>query len=116
MSLFTGLSAAALLLLCVVALTACNSMDRAANGNKAVNGANQQAKAGENTPGDGVRRVTTVELRNMLEKGEAVPVDVRGDSQWEAGHIKGAIHLPTNELLAKADQLPRDKTLVTYCS
>jgi predicted sulfurtransferase len=72
--------------------------------------------AQETVPGDGVRRITPVEVRAALAKGEAVIVDVRGDSSYEAGHIKGAIHMPTDQLLSRVGELPRDKMIITYCS
>lgn len=62
------------------------------------------------------RRVTPAELQQALEKGEAVAVDVRGQSSYEAGHIKGALHIPLGEVKDRAGELPRDKMIVTYCS
>ncbi|HEV7859165.1 MAG TPA: rhodanese-like domain-containing protein [Pyrinomonadaceae bacterium] len=72
--------------------------------------------AQETAPGDGVRRITPTEVSAALAKGEAVIVDVRGDSSYEAGHIKGAIHMPTDQLLSRVGELPRDKMIITYCS
>jgi 3-mercaptopyruvate sulfurtransferase SseA len=72
--------------------------------------------AQETAPGDGVRRITPAEVRDALAKGEAVIVDVRGESSYEAGHIKGAIHMPTDQLLSRVGELPRDKMIITYCS
>jgi 3-mercaptopyruvate sulfurtransferase SseA len=121
MRLFVSLSAA--LMFAVLVLTACNSVEQhqagvAGNANSAqtanANANAQQAAA--NAPGDGVRRVTTVELKSMMDKGEALVVDVRGDTAWEVGHIRGSRHIPTDKILSEADNLPRDKTIVTYCS
>jgi predicted sulfurtransferase len=69
-----------------------------------------------NAQGDGVRRVTPAEVRAALEKGEAVIVDVRGSGAYEAGHIKGARSMPTDQLLSRIGELPRDKMVITYCS
>jgi 3-mercaptopyruvate sulfurtransferase SseA len=107
-----------LVLVAVLLLAACNSLEQkhtAANANQGTPAPNTQ-QAAANVPGDGVRRITTVELKNMMDKGEAVVIDVRGDSAWEAGHITGSRHIPTDRILAEADKLPRDKTIVTYCS
>jgi 3-mercaptopyruvate sulfurtransferase SseA len=118
---FISLSVA--LMFAVLVLAACNSVEQnhagsaagvASNANNAQTANAQQAAA--SVPGDGVRRVTTVELKNMMEKGQAIVVDVRGDSSWEAGHIRGARHIATDKILVEADALPRDKTIVTYCS
>ena len=122
MRLFISLSAA--LILAVAALTACNSTDGSGSGSSAA-----KAKASPSatkppapaTPptasqGDGVRRVTTTELKEALDKGTAVVVDVRAEEQYKAGHIKGALHIPETEIAARAGELPRDKMIVTYCS
>ncbi len=66
--------------------------------------------------GDGATRITVTDLRAALDKGTAVVVDVRNDDQYNAGHIKGAVHIPEMDIATRSDQLPRDKTIVTYCS
>lgn len=66
--------------------------------------------------GDGVRRVTPAEARAAVEKGQAVIVDVRGEDSFRAGHIKGALWIPVGDIAARAGELPRGKTIITYCS
>jgi rhodanese-related sulfurtransferase len=68
------------------------------------------------TPADGVRRVTVEELRAALEKGTAVVVDVRVEESYKAGHIKGALWIPGNEIASRTKELPKDKLIVAYCS
>lgn len=68
------------------------------------------------TPADGVRRITVADLQSALEKGEAVVVDVRSESSYAAGHIKGARVIPEDQITRRADELPRDKLIVTYCA
>jgi 3-mercaptopyruvate sulfurtransferase SseA len=119
MRLFISLSAA--LVFAALVLTACNSLEQnhagvAGNNANAAQTPGANAPQAANVPGDGVRRITTVELKNMMDKGEALVVDVRADASWEAGHIRGARHIPTEKILSEADKLPRDKTIVTYCS
>jgi len=65
---------------------------------------------------DGVRRVTVEELRAALDKGTAIVVDVRGESSYKAGHIKGSLWIPETEIAGRAKELPKDKLIVTYCS
>src|SRR2546423_8653945 len=47
---------------------------------------------------DNVRRVTVDELKQALADNKAVVVDVRGDAAYKAGHIKGAIMIPSAEI------------------
>ncbi|MBD0370732.1 MAG: hypothetical protein ICV60_07865 [Pyrinomonadaceae bacterium] len=75
----------------------------------------EQAQA-QQTPSDGVRRVTVEELRAALDKGTAIVVDVRGTDAYKAGHIKGAVSIPENEIANRTKELPKDKLIVTYCS
>jgi hypothetical protein len=65
---------------------------------------------------DTARRVSIAELNELLMKGQAVPVDVRSPEAYRAGRIKGAILMPSDEVRARAKELPRDKLLVFYCA
>ena len=67
-------------------------------------------------PADSVRRVTIDELKTLLAENKAVVVDVRGDAAFKLGHIKGALMIPAPEIDRHADELPKDKLIVTYCS
>jgi predicted sulfurtransferase len=70
----------------------------------------------QQTGSDGARRITPDEVRELLKKNQAVLIDVRGESAYKAGHIKGALWIAANEIGDRAKDLPRDKTIVTYCS
>lgn len=65
---------------------------------------------------DDVRRLTPQETKAALERGEAVIVDVRTQASFTSLHITGAHHIPLAEIAARANELPRDKLVVTYCS
>ena len=65
---------------------------------------------------DGARRVTVAELKELLAKNEAIVVDVRNQSSFDIGHIRGARLIPEAEVINHADELPRNKLIVTYCS
>ncbi len=62
--------------------------------------------------------LTTV--KENVEKDKAVLVDVREKSEWDAGHIDGAIFLPLSAIrdgLSKDEiaRLPQDKILYVHC-
>jgi len=65
---------------------------------------------------DSVPRVTPQELHDALGRLEAMAVDVRSAQAYQLGHIKGAALVPLSEVEVLADDLPRDRRLVTYCS
>ena len=67
--------------------------------------------------GDGVKRVTKEEVRAALEKGGTVAVfDVRDKASYAAGHIKGAKHVPWDQVEQRLGEFPRDRLVVTYCA
>lgn len=63
-----------------------------------------------------VPRVTAAELHALMQKGEAVAVDVRGSVPWRYGHIAGAVWLPLGRVSQDFAKLPQDKLIVTYCT
>ena len=42
-------------------------------------------------------------------------VDVRTPREWQSGHFEDAVHIPIDELRNRLSELPKDKTIVTYC-
>jgi 3-mercaptopyruvate sulfurtransferase SseA len=62
------------------------------------------------------RRISAADARKAVEKGEAVLVDVRAKESYDAEHAQGAILLPVYEIPARANELPKDKLVITYCT
>lgn len=56
-----------------------------------------------------------VEARTLAELEGVEVIDVRGQAEWEAGHIPGARHLFLGDLPKAARSLPRDRPLVIAC-
>ena len=105
---------AAAVVMAVLALAACNSNDP--KGNTAAVPAAPADKSAHIAPADGVKRVTTVELRDGLDKGTAVVIDVRPAQAYTAAHIKGSTNIPLDQVPMRLNELPRDKMIVAYCS
>jgi len=107
---------AIIIVLAAVALAACNSV-HSNNANTHANTATTLTPAPAHaTQADNVKRVTTKELEAMLKDGTAIVVDVRSKAMYDAGHIRGAKLVPVTEIDKRADELPKDKMIVTYCS
>ena len=62
--------------------------------------------------GDG--RVNVEEFRQLAARNSVVILDVRNE-QIER-KIKGALHMPYNDIERRAAELPRDREIVTYCA
>ena len=63
-----------------------------------------------------VWRITAEELKPLVAKGDAILLDVRGKTAWDAGHIEGAMHIPMAELKQRLGELPKDKLIAAYCT
>lgn len=61
------------------------------------------------------RRVDATRAAELLERGEAVVLDVRENVEWKAGRIPGALHIPLARIRSRRHELPRDTTIVTVC-
>src|SRR5882724_12557017 len=65
-----------------------------------------------------IEEIDSEEYRNMREDGEAhVLVDTREESEWNAGHVAGAIHLSKGVIERDIETKVPDKhaKLVLYC-
>jgi len=104
-----------ILLIAVAFVAACNSVH--SNANNSANTSSTPAHVAQHTPAaDGIKRVTTAELDALLKDGKAVVIDVRNQAMYDAGHIRGAKLIPVGEIANRTNELPKDKTIVTYCS
>jgi rhodanese-related sulfurtransferase/uncharacterized membrane protein YphA (DoxX/SURF4 family) len=51
-----------------------------------------------------------------LNDPDLVIVDVRSESEYESGHIKGALLIPVSQLEEKLDEIPQNKPILVYCN
>ncbi|MBI5630646.1 MAG: rhodanese-like domain-containing protein [Elusimicrobia bacterium] len=58
---------------------------------------------------------TPHQLKADLEKGGVHVIDVRDRESYQEEHIPGAQNIPLEELSGNLRNLPKDKTMVTYC-
>jgi rhodanese-related sulfurtransferase len=103
---------AALTLCAVMALGSCKRSE----GNLAPGDGPDALASAAALTGKNVRLLAVGELRDMLEKGEAILVDVRTETQYREGHIKGALSLPKEQIAARLRELPEGKLIVSYCA
>ncbi len=50
-----------------------------------------------------------------MDGTDSLIVDVRGPSEFRAGHIEGALNIPLDNLRSRIGELPRDREIWTYC-
>ena len=102
----------------ILAFGACNSTERTAskvaptNNSSVANNVNPVAP----NPPDSARRINVQQAQDLVSRGQAYFVDVRNQAAFDLGHIPGAKLIPFAEVAARSGELPRDKTIITYCS
>lgn len=64
---------------------------------------------------DSLEPVSREELRRRIRKDTVTIIDVRPAEEFAAGHLPGAINVPTQELQRRLGKLPRDKEIIAYC-
>ena len=101
-----------IMFLAAVMLSSCNAVDTKVHSQKQTN----SPPGPEITYADGARRVTIDELEALIKDGQAFIVDVRNQASYDAGHIPGSRLIPAGEIQNHLSELPKDKTIVTYCS
>jgi hypothetical protein len=95
-------------------LAACASRDSAVSQTQRPTGQASQAPVA--TPADTAPRISAEEAHKLFEKGEVLIIDTRSEIAFKESRIKGAILVPVGDVAAKADELPRNKMIVTYCT
>ena len=65
-----------------------------------------------------IPEVSPTETDLLRERGEAVILDVREESEWDQGHLPGAIHMSKSyiEQLIESEVPDRDQPVVLYCA
>jgi rhodanese-related sulfurtransferase len=63
-------------------------------------------------PSDAVARD---ELVRRVRTGEVVVLDVRPTTEYDAGHIPGAVSVPLDQLEHRLADIPTDVEIVAYC-
>jgi predicted sulfurtransferase len=100
----------------VVAFVACNSADNASKLPSVSPDIANKTKPAAPPHTDAARRINVTEAQSLIAKNQAVVVDVRNQAAFDQGHIRGAKLIPFGEVANRVNELPRDKTIITYCS
>lgn len=61
-------------------------------------------------------RIAIHDARQWIDAGRVLVLDVRGVDDYVAGHIPGALHIPLSRLEGELPYLPKDRSILTYCT
>ena len=64
---------------------------------------------------DSLEPINHEELLRRVQSGQTVVIDVRPGSEYEAGHIPGALSIPLDQLTNRIKEIPRHADVVAYC-
>ena len=66
----------------------------------------------------GAKAVSPAAAVGLMNRENALPLDVRPKSDFEAGHIINAEHIPLAELKSRASELKKsgDRPILVYCA
>lgn len=59
------------------------------------------------------KRISAQALDELEEK--TTVIDIRSQSEWEAGHISDSLNIPLNQLQERFSEIPHDQTVVVHC-
>jgi rhodanese-related sulfurtransferase len=59
--------------------------------------------------------MTRDQLRHRLREGDVVVLDVRPRPEYDAGHIRGAVSIPVDDLQARLQDIESGAAVVAYC-
>lgn len=62
-----------------------------------------------------IEGISLSELKERMDKGEVLLLDVRPTEEYEKEHIPGAVSMPIEELEEKLASLPPNCNVVAYC-
>ena len=66
--------------------------------------------------GEPYYRISLEEANEMNGGDDVVIVDVRRPDEYADGYVKGAMFIPVDDVLARIDELPKDKKLLFICA
>ena len=68
-------------------------------------------------PGEPFFRLNSEEANQMLaDDPETEIIDVRNADEYEGGHAQNAMLIPHDQVLARFEELPKNKTLLFICA
>lgn len=61
-----------------------------------------------------LKQVHVGEVRGLVESGACI-IDVRTPEEFAAGHLKGAVNIPLQQIRQRLDEVPKDRPVYLHC-
>ena len=62
-----------------------------------------------------VRQISAAELADRMKSEKMSVIDVRGRTEWDAGHLPGVPNIPVGYLTERLSEIPSSTTVVVHC-
>ncbi|NLN48986.1 MAG: FAD-dependent oxidoreductase [Clostridiales bacterium] len=62
-----------------------------------------------------IAEIVAVDELDKLDKSKTVLLDISTPTEYDTGHIDGAVNIPLEELRNRIDELNKEKEFITYC-
>ncbi len=62
-----------------------------------------------------ISKTNDAELERLLAEDHLTVVDVRGRTEWDAGHLPGARHIPLGYLIERLDEIDQGVPVAVHC-
>ena len=60
--------------------------------------------------------LTTEDLHTISQTSGAYLLDVRGEDEFRAGHIEGAVNIPHTAMAVRVGEVPSDQPVYVFCA
>jgi rhodanese-related sulfurtransferase len=61
-------------------------------------------------------RITSEEAKQIIEDEKGTVIDVRAEDEYKKGHVKGAVLIPVDQMIARINELPETNKLLFICA
>ncbi len=63
-------------------------------------------------------RIDAADAKKLMDEGKAIMLDVVASHVWPGMNrkIRDSIRIPPEEIESRANDLPRDQTIIAYCT
>lgn len=62
------------------------------------------------------QRISQTDAYKLYRENKAVFIDVRSNTQFALGHIKGALTIPGSQIVGRFSEVTPGKIVITYCA
>ncbi len=62
------------------------------------------------------QRISAEQAKEMIDRGDVQPIDVRRRYEWAQAHIREAILIPVDDLFGRVDEVSEDQPVIFHCA